>query len=66
VKHKFVGGVYHTPLTIFEKLDQIDFILEKRTDIFHFVPLLILNPIFPKEIFLRVQICCSGMQSISL
>ena len=36
VKHKYVGGVYHTPLTIFERLDEVGIYVPEEDRYFPF------------------------------
>ena len=66
VKHKYVGGVYHTPLTILKDWMKLESMFQRKIVISPSELLLTLKPIFQREIFLREQICCNGMQSMSL
>ena len=66
VKHKYIGGVYHTPLTIFERLDEVGIHVSEEDHYFSFRATFDFEAYFQREIFLREQICCSEMQNMSL
>ena len=66
MKHKYAGGIYHPPLTIFERLDEVEIHVPEEDLISPLELLLTLKPIFQREIFLKEQICSSGIQNLSL